>query len=561
VIVKRVVCLLAVAALVAGACSSSSSSPLAHPAGLKLGGTLTVAVSNDFTYADPALVSDASSMYVANQVVEGLVGLQAGSMSTVVPVLAAALPTVGDAGLTYTFKLRSGVKFQDGTPFDAAAVKANFERWNSFPKGDLEDAAVYFGTVFGGFGDASNLASVAAPDGGTVVLTLRHPQSNLLIALANPAFGIQSPDAIAANDGNDTSLAKNAYALGQGGEGKAMVGTGPFILSEWVPGDHVKLVRNPDYWGSTTEPYLDAVVFRLFADGASELQALQSGAVDMIQSVDPVSLAQITGSAHLRVLARGQSCEVTQLAMNDADTVNGAANLLADKNVRLAIASALNRPAYVAAIYSGAAAVADNWVPEGSLYYKPENLPGYDITRSKGYLTQAGLASAKPTVDLWFPTGGSPAPVPDPKSLATSVANDLQVIGFTVNLKSEAMDKFLADAAAGSFGMWISTTPCMWASADYFLDTAFFHYVNDAPGPEFGYANDDLNATMAAALQATDGGTVKAGWEKAQDLVAADMPTVPLLNARPPAASRDYVMGFVAAGSEVEVLSTVWLDK
>jgi peptide/nickel transport system substrate-binding protein len=247
--------------------------------------------------------------------------------------------------------------------------------------------------------------------------------------------------------------------------------------------------------------------------------------------------------------------------MNDADTVNGAANLLADKNVRLAIASALNRPAYVAAIYSGAAVVADNWVPEGSLYYKPENLSGYDITRSKGYLTQAGLASAKPTVDLWFPTGGSPAPVPDPKSLATSVANDLQVIGFTVNLKSEAMDKFLADAAAGSFGMWISTTPCMWASADYFLDTAFFHYVNDAPGPEFGYANDDLNATMATALQATDDATVKAGWEKAQDLVAADMPTVPLLNARLPAASRDYVMGFVAAGSEVEVLSTVWLDK
>jgi peptide/nickel transport system substrate-binding protein len=567
--VKRLVSILALAAAVsgvAGGCAGSSATVPLHPAGLKTGGTLIVGMVGDLTYADPAVANDITSTYVANQVVQGLVGLEPGTNSVVIPVLASGLPSVSDNGLSYTFKLRTGIEFQDGTDFDASAVKFNYDRWNAFPKGDLQNAASDFRAVFGGFGQAGNLASVDTPDAQTVVITLRKPQSNFLISQANVAFGILSPSSISANDGNNPSLAKNPYAQGTGGQGKAMVGTGPFEFSERVPGDHVSLVRNPSYWDHTSTTYLDGIVFKPFADAASATKALQDGSVDMIDAVDPASLKAISGSKNLAVLDRGNSCDLTQLAMNDGDTVNGAGNLLSQSNVRLAIASALNRQSYVTDVYAGAATVADDWLPEGALYYKPEYLPAFDVNRAKGYMTAAGLAGAKPSIDLWYPTAGTPLPLLDPKALASNVSTDLAGIGITANLKTEPAATFNADVAAGKLPMWISSTTCVWDSADFFLNTAFFHYVvgaggTSSPNTEFNYTNDALNTTMSVALSATDEATVKAAWQKAQDLVAADMPTVPLLNARLPAAARSYVRGVVGSGNMVEGLASVWLDK
>jgi peptide/nickel transport system substrate-binding protein len=565
--VKRFLSILAVVAVVAGACASSTATLPAHPQGLKTGGTLTVGMVGDLTYADPALANDVSSTYIANEVVQGLVGLEPGTNSVVVPVLAAALPTVSGNGLSYTFKLRTGVKFQDGTDLDAAAVKFNYDRWNAFPKGDLQNAAQDFRAVFGGFGAAGNLASVDAPDPQTVVINLRKSQSNFLISQANVAFGILSPTSIQANDGNNPSLAKNPYAQGTDGEGKAMVGTGPFTFSERVQGDHVTLVRNSSYWDRTSTPYLDGIVFKPFADAASANAALQSGDLDMVEVVDPADLKSMSGSKTVTVLDRGNSCDLTQLAMNDGDTVNGATNLLSDDNVRLAIASALNKQSYVTEIYAGAATIADNWLPEGALYYKPEFLPSYDLNRAKGYMTAAGLGGAKPSIDLWYPTGVASPSLVDAKGLATAVAADLAGIGITANLKPEDAAALSADAAAGKLPMWISSQTCVWDSADYFLNTAFFHYTPGTAGAagtpniEFAYANDALEAAMAAGLSATDPATVKAAWQKAQDLVAADMPTVPLLNAKLPAAARSYVRGFVGSGNMVEILTSVWLDR
>ena len=558
---KRWASILAVMALVAVGCGGGSSAT-ASTGGPSTGGTLTVALDGDIRYADPALVSDASSIYVANQVVEGLVGLEPGTISQIVPVLAADLPTLSPDGLTYTFKLRSGIKFHDGTDFDAAAVKFNYDRWNAFPTGDLQANATYYASVFGGFGDASNIVSVEAPDPTTVVFNFRHPQSNFLISQTVAEFGIQSPSAIQANDGDDPTLSRNGYALGTNGAGRAMVGTGPFMFSEWVPGDHVTLVRNPDYWNSLARPYLDRIVFKPFADAASKLTALESGAVDMAESIDPATVKTVTGNSNLVVLDRGWSCNVTQLGMNDFDTVNGLPNLLSNQGVRFAIASAVNKAAYVAGFYAGEATVADNWLPAGSQYYKREYLPTYDVTGSRAYLAQAGVPTSGLSVDLWYPTGAPSSVIPDPAGLAQAVASDLGVAGFKVNLKSEPYSpNYLADEAAGKLPMWLQSQACRWAGPDDFLYTAFFHYSNGAPAAMFGYRNDALNTVMTTALADTTPIAASADWQKAQDLIAAGMPTVPLLNAKLPAAARKYVMGFVGAGNLVEPLDSVWLNK
>ncbi len=558
---KRLASLLAVAALAAAACGSGSSSP---PPGSvpKSGGTLSVAIAGDMTYADPALVSDESSMLVASQVVEGLVGLKPGTISEVVPVLASELPAVSPDGLTYTFKLRTGIKFHDGTDFNAAAVKSNYDRWKAFPKGDLQDHATYYAAAFGGFGDASNVASVEAPDATTVVLTLRVPQSNFLLSQTGPAFGIQSPTAIQANEGDNPTLSNNPYALGQGGQGKAMVGTGPFMFGEWKPNDQISVVKNPSYWNPKGRPYLDQIVFKPYADSAARIGALQSGAVDLIGTLDPAAVGTVRASSNLRVLHSGSSCANAQIYMNNAATINGQANPLANKNVRFAIASSVEKQSYINAFYAGGATVADNWMPAGAEYYKREYLPSYDVTRARSFVAQSGLSSAALTLDLWYPSGIATLSLPDPQGLAQAIAEDLGTIGITVNIKTEANSpNFLSDQANGKLQMWLSGRSCLWGGPDDFLSSGLFRYVGGVPSPEFSYTNDALNAAMTAALSAADPAAAQSGWYKAQDLIAADMPTVPLLDAMRPAGARDYVVGFVGSGSGIESLSSVWLNK
>jgi peptide/nickel transport system substrate-binding protein len=561
---KRWASVLAVSTLLAVACGRGPGATVQH-AGPREGGILTVALDSDIRYADPALVSDDSSLYVANQVVEGLVGLAPGTITDVVPVLASAMPTVSSDGLTYTFKLRSGIKFHDGTDFNAAAVKFNYDRWNAFPKGPLQNDAYYFAAAFGGFGASSNLAKVDAPDPSTVVLHLRRAQSDFLISQAVSAFGIQSPTAIQKNDGNNADLTRNPYARGANGQGNAMVGTGPFMFNDWVAGDHIALVKNPNYWNAQSEPFLAQIIFKVFATSAAKLAALQSGSVDLVETLDPAAVetvetaeagssTAVAGASSVVLLDRGNGCDLTQLAMNDS-------NLFSSSGVRLAVASAVNRSSYIGGFYAGEASVADSWLPAGAMYYKREYLPTQNVTGAMGDLAQAGVSGSGLTVDLWYPTGAPALIFPDAQGLAQAVALDLRAVGFTVNLKSEAYSpNYLADQAAGKLPLWLQSQSCNWASPDDFLYRSF-HYVNGAPSQMFNYKNDALNAVMTGAVSDTTTAKAKADWEKAQDLIRADLPTVPLLDAKLPAASRSYVMGFVAAGNRVEILSTVWLDK
>src|SRR3989442_9857016 len=252
----------------ASAPASQAASPSASAA-IKEGGKLVVGLPGDMVEADPSLVSDSNSSYIQLNVVEGLLGVKAGTLGDIETVLATALPDVSSDGLTYTFKLRQGVKFHDGTDFNPDAVVSNYLRQKNAPK-PLQDAYnYYFGAVFG-WGSDSNLKSVDKVDDSTVKMTLGHPQSNFLIAQAPlPQFGIQSPTALKAGDADNPDPSKSAYAQGQK---NGMVGTGPFKFTEWVPNDHVTISKNADYWNKDRIPHLDKVIFQPYADQAAELK-------------------------------------------------------------------------------------------------------------------------------------------------------------------------------------------------------------------------------------------------------------------------------------------------
>jgi peptide/nickel transport system substrate-binding protein len=575
---KRLASLLTVAALVATACSSSTTTPVtlqtmqttaestapsAAPQGTAVaGGNLIVGLDGDMVYADPSLVSDGNSLEVAAQVVEGLVGLKSGTINEVIPVLASALPTVSADAKVYTFTLRTGVKFSDGTPFNATAVKFNYDRWNAFTKGDLQTNAYYYGAVFGGYGTDSNIVSVVGDDtASTVVMTLKTPQSNFLLSQTLQVFGIQSPTALQAGKADSTPLANNNYAQGKG---TSMVGTGPFILKEWVPTSKITLVKNPNYWDTANAAHLDQITFQPMGDSTAKLQALQANGIDVAESISPTDVATAKTS-NLTIIDRGQSCNVGYLGLNQAlqSKTTGAAatpTIYANKNVRMAVAEALNKQGYIDALYAGQAKIPQSFMPPATVGFKAESLPTYDVAKAKADLTAANLTADQLKIDLYYPSNVVRPYMPDPKNEAQAVAQDLTAIGFTVSLKTiDWKAGYYSTANSGQLQMFLLGWTCDWAGADNFLVTAFFGYSSGKPATQFGYKNDAMDALFNQALQAPSVDAANTLWGQAQDQIAADMPMVPIVNSTPPGAYTSKVHGFVPSGNGIFYYNAVWL--
>jgi peptide/nickel transport system substrate-binding protein len=212
-------------------------SPLASTA------VFTVAIGSDVSGLDPALTTDGVSFQVATQLYDTLVAYQPGT-SVPIPGLADSWTASAD-GKTWTFNLRPGLKFHDNTSLDANAVAFNFNRWwdpaNPAHIGSFD----YFRGLFGGFkGDTGCLlAGIGALNATQFQMTLTQALSPLPSMLAVPAFAIASPTAIQAGTLVTTP-----------------VGSGPFVFVEWIPGDHVQLQANANYWSSP--PHVSTLTFQ-----------------------------------------------------------------------------------------------------------------------------------------------------------------------------------------------------------------------------------------------------------------------------------------------------------
>jgi peptide/nickel transport system substrate-binding protein len=592
----RSVAFVATLVLAASACTNAASSPSAAPvatgpaatgaespaasqaATIKEGGTIIVALPGaEMVLADPTLDSDSNSSYIIENVVEGLVSLKPGTTSDVVPQLATDMPTVSADGLTYTFKLRSGVKFHDGTDLTAEVVKYNYDRQKNAPAALRDSYNYYFGAVFGGWAGDANLKSVDTPDASTVVFTLGHPQSNFLLATTLPQFGIQSEAALKAGDADNEDPSKSPYAQGQGGTGKSMVGTGPFMYKEWVVGDHVTLIKNPNYYKPDGVAHLDSIIYKPYADQTAELSALQAGDIDFAQTIFPRDVKTVQGDSTLQAIDRGQSCNEGLLQLNQSDQQSASAKaakpaipivdapahkLNQNPMIRQAIMYALDRQSYVDAFYADLAKPADNWMPPATKYYKALNLPTYDVQKAKDLIAQSGVAAADLHTTLYYPSDVARPYMPDPKGLAQAIATNLEAVGFKVDFGTAGWHAgYLTDEAVGTFPMWLLGWTCDWAGPDNFLDTAFFRFNGTKPNDEFAYGTPALLAAFQKGESATDDATAGAAWSDAQDILAKDLPTIPLVNSQPPAAAKADVKGFIGAGNLTEFFNTVWLDR
>ncbi|MGZ8563575.1 MAG: ABC transporter substrate-binding protein, partial [Candidatus Limnocylindria bacterium] len=301
----RLVSLFAVLALVLAACGDSGASPSeaaesepatesegAEPSTAaseepdgepQSGGTLVFAGARLASSLDPARTSDGESFRVLQQVYEPLVDLATGSTNELVGVLAESW--TGEPGDTeYVFNLRQGVTFHDGTPFNAEAVKINFDRMDNFVE-EIQADAYYYGALMNGFGDENLIESVEATDEYTVTITLTEPSPTFLFGITLTPFSIISPAILEEAAASDPAGAFGTEVF-QGG-------TGPFILDSYTPDDNATLVRNDEYWGDPA--YLDRLIIRPIADPAARLQALQGGSVQGYDLVSPSDYETVEG--------------------------------------------------------------------------------------------------------------------------------------------------------------------------------------------------------------------------------------------------------------------------
>ncbi|MFC9683078.1 ABC transporter substrate-binding protein [Streptomyces sp. NPDC056948] len=278
--------------LLATACGTGEAvtSVTARPAP---GGTLTYATDREPTCLDPHVAGDMPQAYVAQQVLDSLVALD--DKGRAQPWLATSWDIAKD-GRTYTFHLRRDVRFTDGTRFDAAAVKANFDH--------MVDPDTQSGTA-GGYLAPYQRTDVV--DEFTARVHLDRPYSPFLNMLAQAFLGIQSPKALARS--------KEANCA-------APVGTGPFIVRKWNRQSDVVLVRNPRYnspppYARHSGPaYADKVIWRFIPEPATRFAAVQSGQVDVIDALPPEDQRTAEHDDRLKVVVRDRPGNPTNLALN-----------------------------------------------------------------------------------------------------------------------------------------------------------------------------------------------------------------------------------------------------
>jgi len=423
-LVVRATAFCAALALTFGACGEpgATPAPTATAPEVPAGGNLRIGQAGDIATLDPWNATDAGSLLVTRQLFETLVAHDPASLR-IVPRLATRWESSLD-GRTWTFTLREGVKFHDGTLLDAAAVAYNFERARdtAHPARGSRGGFALFAARWSVDGGETLVAKVAAPDPRTVVFTLRAAFGPFLADLANPAFAIVSPRSMQ-SDPEGWMLAASAN----------VAGTGPFRLTPgWWQRDQLVLDRNAAYWQADERgiplPYLDRLTFRTIADAGARLAELRAGGLDVVRDLPPPELAAVRGSPNLSLLARPPQ-SVVYLGLS-------AERPPFDQlDVRRAVAAAVNRQAIAQAAYAGDGRAASQLIPSGVLGHDDSvtEFQRYDEAAAKRLLADAGVARGFET-ELSYPLPGR-ADEPDMRKIAEAIAADLARVGIKVHLR------------------------------------------------------------------------------------------------------------------------------
>jgi peptide/nickel transport system substrate-binding protein len=551
----------ALIAVTLSSCASSDRDSGDTEAGEQTGGTFVFGAAGDPAMFDPAFASDGETFRVARQIHEGLLTNELGGTDPE-PQLAEDWE-VSDDGLEYTFNLRQGVKFHDGTDFNADAVCFNFERWHNFEGlAQSPSATAYYQDVFGGFAstpDVPNIyAGCEATDDSTAVITLTRVTSKFPAALSLPAFSIQSPEALQQYDadnlsGNEDALTYPEYAL------EHPTGTGPFKFDSWDRGNgEVTIVRNDDYWGEPAK--LDKIIFRTISDGNTRRQELEAGSIDGFDFVAPADYKTLE-DAGFQVLVR-DPFNVLYLGFNGGGVAGTTPNpALKDPRVRQAIAHAIDRQTIVDSLLPDGAEPAtqfmpptvDGWADDVTTY-------DYDPELSKQLLAEAGATGT--TLRFFYPTDVSRPYLPDPAAMFQVINQNLLDAGFTVEATALPWNPdYLNAVQAGGADIHLLGWTGDYNDAYNFIGTFFAAKADGLAKAEFGaFSAPDIFSALAEADSEPDPANRTEMYQEANRLIMDYLPGVPISHSPPALVVADNVQGLEPSPLTAEVFSTVSLS-
>lgn len=475
---------------------------------------------------DPHAVTAVNDFRILMNIYDGLVRYKDGTLQ-VEPALAESW-TISDDGKTYTFELRDGVSFHDGSPLTAEAVKFNFDRMldENHPYHDTGPFPLSF--FF------SAIDSVTAEDEDTVVFTLKEPYAPFLSNLAYPTGLIVSPAAVKEH-GKDF--------------GRNPSGTGPFRFAEWESNAKVVIVRNEDYWEGA--PPLEAVVFRPITDANTRVAEMLAGGIDLMVEVPPDSVATFEEDANYQVHEQAGP-HVWFLILN---TKEGP---FADKKMRQAVNYAINKKTLVEDVLQGTAEVAAGPTPPAFAWAHNDALEPYpyDPEKAKALIEEAGQEGAELT--FYVTQGGSG--MLDPVPMGAAIQADLAAVGLDVEIETYEWNTFLGKVNPGLEGK-ADMAEMAWMTND--PDTLPYLTLRSEAFPDNGgfnsgyYSNPEVDSLLEQARSSTDQEERARLYKEMQEIVHEDAPWAFIANWKQNAVTSAAVENFELQPSFFLILKDV----
>ena len=462
---------------------------------------------------DPSVDTAVNDFRILMNMYDGLVRYKDGTLEPE-PALAESW-TISDDGKTYTFKLRDGVTFHDGSAFDANAVKFTFDRMldESHPFHDTGPFPLAF------FFSAIEETNVIDPM--TVEFKLNAPYAPFLSNLAYPTGLIVSPTAV---EEHGADFGRNPS------------GTGPFKFQEWKSNEAVVITRNDDYWDGA--PSLEAVVYRPITDANTRVAEMLSGGIDLMVEVPPDNVQQFADDAAFKVYEQAGP-HLWFLILNAKE------GPFADKRVRQAVNYAIDKKTMVDNVLQGTAEVAAGPTPPAFAWAYNESLEPYpyDPDKAMALLKEAGAEGAELT--FYVTEGGSG--MLDPVAMGTAIQADLAKVGLDVKIETYEWNTFLGEVNPGLEGK-ADMAEMAWMTND--PDTLPYLALRTDAWPDKGgfnsgyYSNPEVDALLEKARSSTDQAERADLYKQMQVIVQEDAPWAFIANWKQNAVATDKVEGF-----------------
>lgn len=460
-------------------CGSTTAKTGTPPAvtGSKLGGTLNVGIDSDFVTLSPAMSSALIDRQAFINIFDPLLKL---TPSMAIKPNLVTHWNVSNGGKTYTLYLRHGVKFQDGTAFNAAAVVYNW-KWEMNPKNASPRSS-----------NLTLVQSLSTPNAHEVVVNLKSPEASFLSLLAGRTGMISSPAAM--------KQWGTSYGLHP-------VGTGPFKFVQWIKNDHMVLERNPHYWQKGL-PYLSKIVYTPITSPLQEYNALVSGSEDIIDTVPYQEVSQLAANASLK------HSQMSGLGYVDME-INTTKSPLNNVHNREAINYAVNREALNKLLYFGHAQPAYEEFPPSSWAYNANLKVPFSDTQAKQQLVKAGNPKG-----FSFTLLGSNDPVTVQEMEA--IQSELAKVGITMHIEPVDFTTLLTDAIKGNY----EADLLGWSGRP---DPDQNSYAFDTTGGSFNdprYSNKEVDSLLLKARETSSQGARAKLYNQAATIVLHQAPYI-----------------------------------